>query len=47
MVIAWRPLRGLDLTLPRNVAQAVKYGNTPSQNAVNCLLCLEYVVRIS
>ena len=47
MVIAWRPLRGLDLTLPLIVALAEKYGKTPSQIALNWLLCQENVVTIT
>lgn len=47
MVIAWRPLRGLDLTLPLIVTLAEKYGKTPSQIALNWLLCQENVVTIT
>ncbi|WP_419646192.1 aldo/keto reductase [Victivallis vadensis] len=47
MVIAWRPLRGLDLALPLIVALAEKYGKTPSQIALNWLLCQENVVTIT
>ena len=47
MVIAWRPLRGLDLALPLIVTLAEKYGKTPSQIALNWLLCQENVVTIT
>ena len=47
MVIAWRPLRGLDLALPLIVALAEKYGKTPSQIALNWLLYQENVVTIT
>ena len=47
MVIAWRPLRGLDLSLPLITDLAAKYGKTPAQLALNWLLSQENVVTIT
>ena len=46
MVIAWRPLRGVDCSVPLLTELAARYGHTPRQLALNWLISQPGVVTI-
>lgn len=46
MVIAWRPLRGVDCSVPLLTEMAARYGHTPRQLALNWLISQPGVVTI-
>lgn len=46
MVIAWRPLRGVDCSVPLLTEMAARYGHTPRQLALNWLISQLGVVTI-
>ncbi len=46
MVIAWRPLRGVDCSVPLLTELAARYGHTPRQLALNWLISQLGVVTI-
>lgn len=46
MVIAWRPLRGVDCSVPLLTELAARYGHTPRQLALNWLISQSGVVTI-
>lgn len=46
MVIAWRPLRGVDCSVPLLTEFAARYGHTPRQLALNWLISQPGVVTI-